>query len=60
MKDLLRENDNKLLEVNRKIRELKTELILLESQQKDLYKEHNQIVMELQYRLNEKERGGRK
>ena len=58
MKDKFKQNHDALLEINRKILDLKTELILLNSQKDKLIQEHNEMIMELQLQLAEKE--GRK
>lgn len=51
----LQENHDKILEINRKILDLKTELVLLEGQKNELIKEHNEMIMDLQARLDAKE-----
>ena len=56
MKDQIKRNHDDLLEVNRQILELKTQLILLNARKEELIREHNEIIMELQLQLAQKER----
>lgn len=53
MKPELQKIDAELWEINRKIMDLKTELIILEGRRKELWQKHNDIVDELQYKLNQ-------
>ena len=55
MKQELQKIDAELLEINRRIMDLKTELVILRGRKEELYQKHNNIVNELQYRLNAKE-----
>ena len=48
--------DKEMLELNHEIMELKTKLRILEGRRQDLFKEHNQMVMDLQYELDKKEK----
>ena len=55
MKNKLKQNHNAILEINRKILDLKTELMILEGQKDKLIKEHNEMIMDFQAQLNDKE-----
>ena len=56
MKEKLQQNHDAILEINRKILDLKTELILLQGQKDKLIQEHNEMIMNLQYELDQKEK----
>lgn len=47
--------DKEMLELNRKIMELRTELVIYEGRRQELYDERREMVLELQVQLNEKE-----
>ena len=55
MKEQLQKCDAELLEINRKIMDLKTELIILEGRKEKLFDERREIALELQYKLNQLE-----
>lgn len=60
MKEQLQKCDAELLEINRRIMELKTELVILEGRKEGLYQKRNNLVGELQYRLNQLDKENRK
>ena len=48
--------DKEMLELNHKIMELRTELVIYEGRREKLFDERREIVLELQAKLNEKDK----
>lgn len=48
--------DKEMLELNHKIMELRTELAIYEGRRQKLFDERREIVLELQAKLNEKDK----
>lgn len=56
MKEYLQKWDNEMKELNHKIMELRTELAIYEGRRKEKIEERNQMINELQYKINQKDK----